>query len=109
MALTSGDPIVDTNMHVAASESHATSIEQNSLQVCPESFSQGYYDIILPLQEFDVACDSLEQHTLIGYFVGRTPPKAMLREWVNKSWNPHGVHLDATQNLTKGFIIISLC
>ena len=40
---------------------------------------------------------------MIGYFVGRTPPKVILGEWVNKSWTPHGVRLDVVQNLTKGF------
>ena len=29
----------------------------------------------------------------------------MLREWVNKSWTPHGVRLDVVQNLTKGFLL----
>ena len=85
MAPASSDPVVDTGVHVAASESHGATIEQTPLQICPEGFSRCNPDIILPLQEFDTTCDWLEQHTLIGYFVGRTPPEAMLREWVNKS------------------------
>ena len=48
--------------------------------VHPEGFSRGNPNIIIPLQEFDATCDWLEQHTLIGYFVGMTPPEAMLRE-----------------------------
>ena len=55
------------------------------------------------MQEFDAYYDWLEQHTLIGYFVGRTPREAMLREWVNKSWTPHTVCFDTMQNLTKDF------
>ena len=107
MASTNGDPVV-SSVHIAASDYHGTASEQMPMQVCPECFSQVNPDIILPLQEFDATCDWLEHHTLIGYFVGRTPPEAMLREWVNKCWTPHGVHLDAVQNLTKVFIFISL-
>ena len=102
MAPTSGDPIV-TGVHATASDCHGASSEQMASQVCAEGFPWGNPDIILPLQEFDAACEWLEQHTLIGYFVGRTPLEAMLRDWVNKSWNPHGVYLDAMQMLTKGF------
>lgn len=53
-------------------------------KVCPKDFSRGNPDIILPLQEFGVACYWLEKYTLTGYFFGRTPPEAMLKEWVNK-------------------------
>lgn len=103
MALASYDRAVDTSVHVVASEIHGASIQNMSLQVHPEGFSRRSPDIILPLQEFDSACEWLEQHTLIGYFVGRTLPEAMLREWVNKSWTLDGVYLHALQNLTKGF------
>lgn len=102
MALTSGEPVV-SGVHVAASDCHGAASEQTPAQICPEGLSRGNPDIVLPLQEFDAACDWLEQHTLIGYFVGRTPPKGMLKEWVNKCWTPDGVRLDAVQNLTKHF------
>ena len=105
MTLASSDPVV-SSVHTATSDYHGTTLETIPMQVCPEGLSRGNLDIILPLQEFDAACDWFEHHTLIGYYVGRTPPKAMLREWVNKYWNPHGVCLDAVQNLTKGFYFI---
>ncbi len=104
MALASGEPVV-SGVHVVASICHGTASEQTLEQVCPEDFSRGNPNIILPLQEFDAACDWLEQHTLIGYFVVRTPTEAMLRECVNKNWTPHGVRLDTVQNLTKGFFL----
>ena len=85
MVPASCNPVVDTAIYVATLDSHGTSIEQTSSQVRPEGFSWGNPDIILPLQEFDVACDWLEQHTLIGYFVGRTAPEVMLWQCVNKS------------------------
>ena len=84
MAWANGDPVV-TSTHIAPLDCHCASSKQATLQVCAKGVSQGNPDIILPLQEFDATCDWLEQHTLIGYFVGRTPPKAMLRDWVNKS------------------------
>ena len=102
MAPNSGEPFV-TSVHTTASDCHGASSEQATPQICAEGFPRGNPDIILPLQEFDDACDWLEQHTLIGYFVGRTPPEAMLKDWVNKSWTHHGVYLDAMQMLTKGF------
>ena len=84
MALTSGDPVI-TSVHATTLDCHGASSEQTPSQVHPESLPRGNPDIILPLKEFDAACDWLEKHTLIGYFGGRTPPDAMLREWVNKS------------------------
>ena len=104
MALAKGDPVV-SGVHAAASDCHGATSEQMPTQVCLESLSRGNPDIIFPLQEFDAACDWLEHHTLIGYFVGQTPPEAMLKEWVNKCWTPHGVCLDVVQNLTKGFLL----
>ena len=84
MSPASDEPVV-SSVHTTASDYHGATIEQTPMQVCPEGFSRGNPDIILHLQEFDVECDWLEKHTLIGYFVGRNPPKAMLRELVNKN------------------------
>ena len=84
MAPASGEPLV-TGVHATTSDCHGASSEQATLQICTKGVSRGNPNIVLPLQEFDATCDWLEQHTLIGYFVGRTPPEAMLRDWVNKS------------------------
>ena len=78
MAPASGDPVV-IGVHATASDCHSA-FEQTPSQVRSKGFPWGNPDIILPLQEFDAACELLEQHTLIGYFVGRTPPEAMLRD-----------------------------
>ena len=48
MASTNCDPVVDISACIATSDSHGTSIEKTS---------QGNLDIILPLQEFDAACE----------------------------------------------------
>ncbi|XP_057812612.2 uncharacterized protein LOC131026697 [Cryptomeria japonica] len=58
-------------------------------------------DVVLPLPEFDSACQWLESHTLVG----RMPPESVLKDWVNKAWVPHGVRLEMVQNLTKGFFL----
>ena len=89
MSPTSYDPVVDTSVHDVSLERHGGFIEQTSLQVHPKGLPWGNIDIILPSQEFDVTCKWLEQHTLIGYSIGRTPPNAMLREWVfgNGPWS----------------------
>ena len=84
MAPASDEPVV-SSVHAIASDFHGAATEQMPSQVCAKGFSQGNPNKILPLQEFDAACDWLEQHTLIGYFVGRNPPEAMLQKWVNKS------------------------
>ncbi len=60
MALANNEPIV-FGVHAIASDCHGATIEQTPLKVCPKGFSQGNPNIILPLQEFDVACDWLEQ------------------------------------------------
>lgn len=59
-------------------------------------------DVVVPIPNFYFACHCLEPHTLIGYFVGRTPLEIMLWDWVSKSWATHGV-----ENLTKGFFLFS--
>ena len=69
MAPASGDPVV-SGVHTTASDCHGVAFEQTPAQVCPEGLSRGNPDIVLPLQEFGAACDWLEHHTLIGYFVG---------------------------------------
>ena len=56
MAPASSEPVV-SSIHATASDCHATALEQTPSQVCLEGFSRGNPNIILPLQEFDAACD----------------------------------------------------
>ena len=62
-------------------------------------------DIVLNIQDFDNAYEWLEKNTLIGYFLGRTPPESMLKQWIAKHWNPNGIHIDGILSLTKGFCL----
>ena len=48
MAPANGDPVI-YGVHVATSDCHGTAIEKIVVQVCPEGFSWGNPDIILPL------------------------------------------------------------
>ena len=56
MAPASGDPFV-SGVHATALDCHGAASEKMLAQVCREGLSRGNPDIVLPLQEFDVACD----------------------------------------------------
>lgn len=83
------------------------STEQASMKVCSQSIPRGNSspDLVLNIQEFESACSWLEKKTLIGYFVGRTPPESMLWEWMAKSCTPQGIQVEGIQRLTKGFFL----
>lgn len=100
-------PAVDVGARVVVATGENGSVDQVPTQVHSQGVSRvnSSPDIILNVKEFDSACTWLEQQTLIGYFVGRTPPKSMLQEWVPKVSTPQGVHLEGIQSLTKGFFL----
>lgn len=110
MSLAFSSLAIATGVGVVVATGHNGFIDQMPMQVCSQGVSRGYssLDIILNVKEFDSACTWLEQKTLIGYFVGRTPSESMLQEWVTKIWTPQGVHLEGVQSLTKDFFLFSV-
>ena len=38
--------------------------------------------LLVPVSEFNFACQWFESHTLVGYFLGHIPNDSMLRTWV---------------------------
>ncbi|KAH9310532.1 hypothetical protein KI387_025567, partial [Taxus chinensis] len=93
-------PSSNSVVSIVAGDSGASNGTTNEAtqEVCPKGFSRGNLsppDVVLPIPEFNAACQWLEQFCLIGYFVGRIPSESMLKSWVNTVWTPHGVRLDS--------------
>jgi hypothetical protein len=52
--------------------------------------------------------ESIKEHTLLEYFVGRTSPEAMVKAWINRVWKPHGWHCHSNHSLIRGFFLLSI-
>lgn len=87
--------------------SNGASGEQATQEVCPQGLPRGNVSpskVVILLSDCNSTCSWLENHTLVGYFLGCIPSKSIIRTWIQQTW--HEVKVDSIQNLTKGFFLI---